>query len=265
MPENPVPENTVLARAIDREALVVGGRDAITYLHSQLSNDIASLGFGGSTHSFVLEPTGKVVALVRVTRLDAERLLVDFDPGLTEEVTARLLRFRIRVDVTFEPVVPSCVAVRSDDPIDAPVVDSATMVALPAWWCDGRAWDVVSLDVAIDPARFGTLVDVETFEQRRIDVAWPMGGREIVAGETLPAATGVVALAVNFRKGCYPGQELVERMDSRGATAPRVLRRIGAPAGARPGDSLRVDGDDVVLTSVAGDVALAYVRRGAND
>ena len=47
---------------------------------------------------------------------------------------------------------------------------------------------------------------------------------EIVPGETIPAVTGVVGVAVNFTKGCYPGQELVERMDSRGAEAPSSLR-----------------------------------------
>ena len=47
-------------------------------------------------------------------------------------------------------------------------------------------------------------------------------GTEIVPGEVIPAETGVVAVTVNFRKGCYPGQELVERMDSRGARAPRA-------------------------------------------
>ena len=58
-------------------------------------------------------------------------------------------------------------------------------------------------------------------------------GAEIVPGETIPAVTGVTGVAVSFTKGCYPGQELVERMDSRGAEAPASLshrrrRRRGA-------------------------------------
>lgn len=256
-----MPEVSASACPIERDALLVRGRDAITYLHSQLSNDISALEIGGSVHSFVLEPTGKVVALVRVTRLDDERTLIDFDPGLVDTLLARLLRFRIRVDVSFEPVAIGCVAVRSNEPIEAPFVDSPSAVVLPAWWIDGRAWDVVSFDGELDPERFGVVVDRETIEISRIRVVWPTGGREILAGETLPAATGVVALAANFRKGCYPGQELVERMDSRGASAPRVLRSIVVPAGSRPGDSISVADDEVTITSVAGDVALAYVKR----
>ena len=72
--------------------------------------------------------------------------------------------------------------------------------------------------------REGTAAELEA---ARIADGWPAMGVEIEPGETIPAETGVVAVAVDFRKGCYPGQELVERMDSRGATAPR------APARAR--------------------------------
>ena len=60
----------------------------------------------------------------------------------------------------------------------------------------------------------------------------PMGF-EIVPGETIPAVTGVVTVAVSFTKGCYPGQELVERMDSRGADAPRSLASSRWPPAPR--------------------------------
>ena len=67
---------------------------------------------------------------------------------------------------------------------------------------------------------------------------------------------------MNFKKGCYPGQELVERMDSRGAAAPRRLRVLTVEEGAKPGDPIVHDGAEVgVLTSVAGTRALGLVRR----
>jgi folate-binding protein YgfZ len=100
-------------------------------------------------------------------------------------------------------------------------------------------------------------------EAERIARGWPAMGAEIVPGETIPAETGITALAVNFRKGCYPGQELVERMDSRGATAPRSLRILTVADGAQPGDPIVADGAEVGrLTSVAGATALGYVKRG---
>ncbi len=100
-------------------------------------------------------------------------------------------------------------------------------------------------------------------EAARVAAGWPRHGFEIVPGETIPAVTGVVPVAVSFTKGCYPGQELVERMDSRGADAPRMLRVVEVGEGTRVGDA--VDGaDGVVVTTVAGTAALAYVPRGVD-
>jgi folate-binding protein YgfZ len=101
-------------------------------------------------------------------------------------------------------------------------------------------------------------------EVARIAAGWPRMGAEIVPGETIPAETGITGVAVSFTKGCYPGQELVERMDSRGATAPRSLRHLVVAEGTSPGDPvLDAEGAEVgVVTSVAGTAALGYVKRG---
>ena len=88
----------------------------------------------------------------------------------------------------------------------------------------------------------------------RIDAVWPQMGTEIVPGDTIPAETGITDVAVSFTKGCYPGQELVERMDSRAATAPRLLQRLTV-----------ADADAVGarVTSVHGDAVLGFVPRSA--
>ncbi len=102
-------------------------------------------------------------------------------------------------------------------------------------------------------------------EAARIEAGWPAMGSEIVPGETIPAETGITEAAVDYKKGCYPGQELVERMDSRGADAPRRLRILDVDDGVKPGDRIELDGRDVgVLTSVAGHRALGYVKRGVD-
>jgi folate-binding protein YgfZ len=103
-------------------------------------------------------------------------------------------------------------------------------------------------------------------EAARVAMGWPGLGSEIVPGESIPGGTGVVGVAVNFTKGCYPGQELVERMDSRSAEAPRSLRRLTVAEGATPGDSITdEDGAEVgVLTSVAGTAALGWVKRASH-
>lgn len=102
-------------------------------------------------------------------------------------------------------------------------------------------------------------------ETTRVEAGWPAMGSEIVPGETIPAETGIAIEAVDYKKGCYPGQELVERMDSRGADAPRRLRILDVADGARPGDPITLDGQEVGrLTSVAGRRALGYIKRGVD-
>jgi folate-binding protein YgfZ len=90
---------------------------------------------------------------------------------------------------------------------------------------------------------------------------------------TIPAEAGrwVIDASVSFAKGCFTGQELVARIDSRGGHVPRHLRGLAVGAGDVPpvGAPVVVDGAEVgTVTSVAPvpgsdhAVALAYVGRG---
>jgi tRNA-modifying protein YgfZ len=111
----------------------------------------------------------------------------------------------------------------------------------------------------------GVAEDVPT-DAERVETRWPAMGREIVPGDTIPAETGVTGDAVSFTKGCYTGQELVERMDARHAAPPRRLVRIEAPVDLAPGGVLTLDGKQVgAVTTVAGRRALAYVNRSVAD
>ncbi len=103
-------------------------------------------------------------------------------------------------------------------------------------------------------------------EESRIIDGWPALGSEIIPGETLAAETGLTTVAVAFTKGCYPGQELVERMDSRGAIPPRRIVRVVVESGTEVGSPVIRDGAEVgQVTSVAGVNALARVGRAFND
>ncbi|MFP5489550.1 MAG: hypothetical protein ACLGHQ_14755, partial [Acidimicrobiia bacterium] len=146
-----------------RDVVVVDGPDALRYLQSQVSQDLNGMADGERRWTFVLEPSGKVDALVRVTKVSEERYDLDTDAGWGEVLLARIDRFKIRVQAT------------------------TTLV----------------------PAERSVVVD----EAVRIELGWPRLGVEIVPGETIPAGTGLTRVAVCFTKGCYPGQELVERMD----------------------------------------------------
>lgn len=223
-----------------RDVVQVAGADALTYLQSQLSQDLRPVQVGQSVWSFVLQPTGKLDVLLRVWRTDDDTFVLDTDEGFGEVLVARLNRFKIRVKADITALDWKCVAVRGAGEVPAD--------ALVAW---GEGYDLLGADVR-PPAGVeqGTAEDLLA---ARIDAVWPQMGAEIKSGETIPAETGITAVAVSFTKGCYPGQELVERMDSRGATAPKLLQRI-----------VLGDGEPVgTITSRSGSVALAYVKRSA--
>ncbi len=112
---------------------------------------------------------------------------------------------------------------------------------------------------------------IADYEVARIEAGVPVMGRELDES-TIPAEAGVVDRSVSFTKGCYTGQELVARIDSRGGNVPRRLRGIvvGGDGGALPpiGATVHADGKEVgTVTSVVrsarlgAPVALAYVRR----
>ena len=261
---NPVNKNlsdNIIACEIEHLVFAVTGADAGKYLHSQLSNDIASMPVGGSRYSFVLEPMGKVIALVRVTRTDEETFILDSEnvEGLGEQLLARLNRFKIRVKADIAVSTQKYLSLRSRD--GSPIEQAGFTVSQ---WGSGAVIDAPLMSIEESVVAQFVQVSPEEFDALRIRSSWPAMGSEIIAGETLPAATGVVTIAVSFTKGCYPGQELVERMDSRGSTAPKNLRLLTGEIvnNAKSGDAVIVNGESVgEFTSVANDCALAYVAR----
>jgi folate-binding protein YgfZ len=238
-----------VAHWVPRDVVRVVGTDAASFLQGQLSQDVAALGEGGSAWSFLLQPTGKVAALVRVVRLADNEFVLDTDAGWGEAVIDRLNRFKLRVRVEIEALPWRCLAVRG----------VSVEGAVPAF---GEGADLLGEDPAVpEGARLGDLAD---YERLRIVHTWPAMGSELTE-RTIPAETGIVDRTVSFTKGCYTGQELVARIDSRGGHVPRHLRTLRVEQGAEVGDPVVVDGREVgTLTSVAGTVALAYVHRSAS-
>jgi tRNA-modifying protein YgfZ len=237
---------------VDRDVVRVHGPDAMTYLHSQLSQDLRPLAVGQSAWAFVLQPTGKVDVLLRVWRTEEEAFVLDTDAGFGETMVARLQRFKIRVKADIEPLDWTSIVVRG---IDGPAPEGA-----PVGW--GSGFDILGPSPSSpDGVREGA---VEELLAARIEAGWPAMGAEITPGETVPGELAISDRAVSFTKGCYPGQELVERMDSRGVVAPRVLQVVDVPAGTVAGDPLLRDGEPIgTVSSVAGERALAFVKRSA--
>ena len=241
--------------AVVRDTVEVAGRDAAAFLHSQLAQDVASMRDGEARPSLLLDPSGRAVSVVRVVRDGAERFVLDTEVGSGAPTAERLARFKIRIAADLRVGSSEFVAVRRATGVVAPG-------ALPAWWCDGSAVDLRGVEPPQGIPR-GTHA---MLEHERIVSAWPLFGTDVELG-AIPAETGLVPHAVSFTKGCYPGQELVERMDSRGAGAPNRVVAVRCEVPPSPGDDVVVDGavrGRWTSVSVLGGecVAFARVARG---
>lgn len=231
---------TVGACPIERAVLAVTGPDASSFLQGQLSQDVEALAEGQSAWSLILQPQGRIDAFVRVARLAEDRFILDTD-GPLEQVTARLKRFMLRTDVALEPLDWQCIAVRGPGAAEVAVSGEVVgPVATGGIDVLGRA-PVVPEEVP--------RVDWETFEAHRIRAGLPRMGVDI-DDRTIPAEAEVVPWTVSFTKGCFTGQELVARMDSRGNTAPRYLRLLSF------GDRVEIVGGDQIANSEGADVGV---------
>ncbi len=248
---------------IPRDVVRVSGPDATTYLQGQLSQDVVMLPVGSCAWTFVLQPQGKVDAWFRVSRVADDAYLCDVDRGFGESLVARLNRFKLRVKVTIEPLEWQCVAVRGVPAADVDADELGAPIAAPVDWAGSVGVDLLGPAVALPPGMAeGTLADHDAW---RVAVGMPAMGRELDES-TIPAEAGVVDVSVSFTKGCYTGQELVARIDSRGGRTPRRLRRVVAADATTVLESGAVltlaDGAEVgVVTTGGRGAALAYVRR----
>ncbi len=252
--------------AARRDVLLVRGPDAPAYLQGQLSQDLDALDVNQSADSLLLEPDGKLSALVRATRTGPDAFVIDVDAGYGKAVAARLTRFLLRSKVELERLAWQCLSLRGDRVTER---SSEVVAALPAdavravrfEWNGWTGLDLLGSPEAVrgvhtvlgdhlgtDPVECG----VEAVEACRIVSGLPAMGAELTE-KTIAAEAGLVGRTVSFTKGCYTGQELVARLDARGSRVARRLVGVVAPPGPPPTSA---GGDEVLargMTLHAGD------------
>ena len=232
------------------------GTDALRFLDDLLSQDLAGMAPGEVGRSLLLSPRGKLNHMLWVLRGEEELGLVT-DPGRGEDLATTLGRYRIRVDVDVEPSSePAWVVMESDEGPD------------PGSWLrrgsgleSDISWPGVRRTLVIGPRPGVGEGSMDQYEALRIAAGEPRWGVDVDEG-TIPQEAGLEEVAVDFTKGCYLGQELVARIDSRGHVN-RLLRILEFPGGVPAAGSpiVAVDREVGTLTSVAGHLGLAMVRR----
>jgi len=229
-----------------RDFVRVSGPGAEAFLQAMLSNDVEKLAVGDSCEALLLTPKARVIAPLVVLRRTPDDFLLLTEPGAGEPVRSTLLRMRFAARCEIEPEEHvSHVILGADHGI--PTADYGVEA-------------VEVLDSILEPTLAG-----EELELLRIKAGTPRLGREI-DDRVLPAEAGLDARAIDFAKGCYPGQEPIARQHFRGRVN-RTLRVLELDGGELPpyDAELTFDGKSVgrVTSAVRGGdrvVALAYVR-----
>lgn len=239
------------------ELVWFGGADAIRFLDDLISQEIGEVEPGTVARSFLLTPQGKLDHLLWVLRGEDEVGLI-VDSGQGEDLAAKLARYRIRVDVEIEIV------------IDGVWLVVGPYLAEPGRWSGNRtaliadvSWPNLTRTVVIGERPDLPDLEPNRYEALRIEAGEPLMGVD-VSDATIPQETGLVPSSISFDKGCFLGQELVARLDSRGGRVNHHLRILRIEGGApETGSEVVADGAVVgVLTSVADGVGLSLLRRG---
>jgi folate-binding protein YgfZ len=260
------------------ELVWVRGPDALSFLDGLLSQDLAGIPEGGVARSLLLEPRGKLASVLWVLRGGSEELGLAADPGMGGDLAGDLARFRFRVDAELVPAGEPAVEVWG--PEAEAVLEGAGLPA-PEGWARAGESVVAAIPLGGLPRYLVAGVPAEDLEGHgarpvgtvaattvRIEAGEPRMGID-VGRDTIPQESGLVEAAVSLTKGCFLGQELVARIDSRGRVN-RHLRGVTVAENVIPpeGAVLHAGGGEVgTLTSVGeslvlrAPVALAMVRR----
>lgn len=226
-----------------RARIVVKGRDRVRWLNGMVTNTIKDLPANHGNYNFVLNPQGRILGDMYVYN-QGEYLVLDTDHSQRETLMNTLKRFIImdQVELTESSSSLSAIGlcgpkaqqVLSSDGIDVSSLQSLEIQDTawrdrvitvirgpeekPGWyeiWSDGGNTHIKEIWEALINAKAGAQpVGTDALELWRIIRGIPRYGQDIRERD-LPQETGQMQ-ALNFIKGCYIGQEIVERIRSRG-------------------------------------------------
>ncbi len=277
-------ENAALFELSGRGRIKVLGEDRKRLLHAMTTNHVQQLEPGQGCYAFFLSAQGRVLSDVTILA-QQDHLLLDVEPARRAFIMEHLDKYIIADDVTLEDVSDQQTTLALEGPAAAEILESIG-APIPINDYDSVEWagrlivktsytGAVGFHIYISPLDAPilreTLLDAraveasaESIETSRLLHARPLYGVDITDAN-LPQETKLDH-ALHFAKGCYLGQEIVERVRSRGHVN-KVLTRLQLTTPAAPGAKVLSGEKEVgAVTSAAFDprnnvtVALAYVR-----
>jgi hypothetical protein len=229
---------------IDRRLTEVTGKDALTFLQGLVSNDVMKLGTGpGIVWAAFLSPQGKYLADFFVVNTGAA-LLLDMPESLADATLRRLTMYKLRADVQ---LAPSQLYVSRG-------VGTLPLDAMPDPRHMALGWRFYS-DAQGGPAQID-------WDALRVEHIIPKSGVELIPDDSYLLEMGFERLnGVDFRKGCYVGQEVTARMKHK-TELRKGLARVAIIGTAPVGTEITTqDGKAAgTLYTQSNGHALAYLR-----
>lgn len=222
-----------------RRILLLGGADWRDFLQNLVTNDLGKLS-KGPVYAALLTPQGKLIADFILVD-DGDGVLLDVAEVWADMLKQRLTMYKLRADVTIEETGLSVRRGTGDAPTGA--VTDPRSAAL--------GWRLYGPEGGDDGSDFTAL---------QVEHLVPESGRDL-GPDSYILEMGFERLnGVDFRKGCYVGQEVTARMKHK-TELRKGLRLVHIDGDAAPGTEILRDGKPVgTLLSRAGDKALAYLR-----
>jgi len=264
--------------------VTLAGRDRVKYLHNISSNDIKSLTEGHGTLALLLNPQGHILAELEVYALP-EKLLVLSHVSQRERTVATLKKYVIGSQVQIEDLTDRyggfAVSGLGSDLAEFSAKETAfdsgpgyvlrrtrigsvdTEFIVPRVDLAGL-WRKMLTEVR---AAGGEPIGMAAFHALRLEAGVPWFPADF-NDAMIPHEAALETTHISFTKGCYTGQEIVERVRSRGhVNRKRVSLRFATAAPPQAGTKLRANGTEVgfvtsvALSPTAGAVGMGYVRR----
>lgn len=226
--------------ASDRTVFRITGEEREEFLQNLVTNDVAGLK-DGLVYAALLSPQGKYLADFFLVP-EQGAVLLDIKTGFAADLARRLNMYRLRSKVAIDDAGVDVTRGLGDPPEGAFRDPRDPALGWRAYGAPGGApttdWDAV---------RVARLI--------------PETGIELQPNDTYILEAGLERLrGVDFRKGCYVGQEVTARMKHK-TELKKGLARVSVEGDAQPGDEITADGKPAgVLHTRSGDTAIAYLR-----
>ncbi|WP_376874957.1 YgfZ/GcvT domain-containing protein [Albirhodobacter sp. R86504] len=222
-----------------RTILEISGNDREEFLQGLVTNDIRKLA-QGPIYAALLTAQGKYLADFFLIRA-GETILVDVDASLAPSLAQRLTMYRLRADVKIAPSLLQ-VSVGTGEVPSGAVVDPRH----PA-----MGWRLYGETDGTDGTDFDAI---------RVAHCIPATGIELTPDTYILEAGFERLHGVDFRKGCYVGQEVTARMKHK-TELRKGLARVSLSASVATGTPISRDGRDIgTLLTRSGNEAIAYLR-----